>query len=963
MKIDLTCPVELWQYAMPSENDAECTFVMNNLSDKVVTSVQVALSCYDAQDELLFRQSERIQGLKAGVGERFTMVILPSQWQGVEGVDLVIEKVWFEDATIWRKGNAPLAHYVSNAIPAGRALDDLRFVAGKDAVGYPQKQEEVWVCVCGRANAPDSERCCRCERRRDAVFASFTRENVAYVVAAHESKLAQTARQAREENSLLQENQEKQRAAKRRKRKQLLRVLVSLAVIAALTAAAGLWGVPTLRYLTAQDLLKDGHYDEARATFSQIEDWQDASTQMLECDYQKALSQLNAGDRESLIQAETGFAALAEYRDSAEMSRKASYELGKIHLENGDYEAAAEKFQTLGEYEECPELLKETTYRQAKALFDAGSYIAARVLFTGLGEYGDAQAQADACTYRLGESYLNGGEYEKAIAELTPLGEYENAPGLIAQAYYAMAENAMQEQNYGNAGHWYLLAGDYADAKEKGNDSTYRYAQEVKANGDYAMAQRLFERIPGYLDSEGQAQTCIYARAEVLRQNGDYAAAAALYGQITNYSDAQTRLDECNYELAMDALEAGDEQKAEAILGGIVDYEDAVKQLRTLRYELAKNDQEKGDYAAAIGRFEMLDGYRDSKTRLKKCRYALAAEKMEAGDYAAAIDLYTALDNYRDSKTLLEDAKLEQADQYIEMGDINAAQIVLTKLGTDKAQQKLDELAMLEAEALEKEGKLEEAIVIYDRIGDPARERASACRYQLAAQKMESGDYVGAAEAFDALDSYRDAKAQSAQCWDHYYGDAPKLAREAAQVGDDLTVIRTLEPLVRNDELEKLYQESALRHAEALYDGDPYGALPFYQRAGEDMAKRKLSRRPYLVLGQWQSATGKTAAFRADGTCDILDETFYFRVQNFSLLTGPNPEEMTITHKLSAIDENGMSLRDIRDGQDTVYKFSRVGKFDLPETKLPLPQPQAEPQPTPAPQDDEMLVTEETDEP
>ena len=30
MKIDLTCPVELWQYAMPTEDDADCTFIMNN---------------------------------------------------------------------------------------------------------------------------------------------------------------------------------------------------------------------------------------------------------------------------------------------------------------------------------------------------------------------------------------------------------------------------------------------------------------------------------------------------------------------------------------------------------------------------------------------------------------------------------------------------------------------------------------------------------------------------------------------------------------------------------------------------------------------------------------------------------------------------------------------------------------------------------------------------------------------
>ena len=122
MKIDLTCPVELWQYAMPTEDDADCTFVMNNLSDKVVVSVQVTLKCFDKEDMLLFSQTERIQGLKAGVGERFSIMLLPSQWRDVEGVDLVIEKVWFDDSTIWRRGNAPLTYYKSNALPGGRAL-------------------------------------------------------------------------------------------------------------------------------------------------------------------------------------------------------------------------------------------------------------------------------------------------------------------------------------------------------------------------------------------------------------------------------------------------------------------------------------------------------------------------------------------------------------------------------------------------------------------------------------------------------------------------------------------------------------------------------------------------------------------------------------------------------------------------------------------------------------------------
>jgi len=113
-----------------------------------------------------------------------------------------------------------------------------------------------------------------------------------------------------------------------------------------------------------------------------------------------------------------------------------------------------------------------------------------------------------------------------------------------------------------------------------------------------------------------------------------------------------------------------------------------------------------------------------------------------------------------------------------------------------------------------------------------------------------------------------------------------------------------------------------------------------------------------------------------------MGEELYFRVSNFSLYTGESPEEMTITHKISVLDQKGMSLRDQRDGQDVLYKLSRVGDFVLPEMKLPehfpvqeesvpetTPEPTQQPvEPTfepiitPAPEQqavDELLVTEE----
>lgn len=984
MKIDLTCPVELWQYAMPAQGEGECTFTMNNLSDKVVTSVQVTLHCFDANDELLFRQTERVQGLKADAGERFSLVILPSEWNGVEGVDLVIEKVWFDDASVWRKGNAPLAHYEPNALPAGRALDELRFVAGPDAAGYPQVQEQVWLCVCGRANALENQRCCRCERRRDAVFASFSQENVKHVIASHEQKLNETARKAREENNVLQENREKQRAAKRRRRKKAVRLAVSGVVLAAAVVAVTQWGLPTLKYHTASQLLEDGEYDQAIAAFSGMGDYRDAETQVLECEYQKAMALLAEGNGDSMLEAEQLFLSLGTYAQSQENAKEAAYCLANLYLEQGLYEKAAERYQALGTYDQSERKLQESIYRQACAMYDAEGYEAARALLLGLNGYEPAAAKLQACTYELARAKMEAGAYVQALKELSGLApSYQDVQLLTKQAYYALAEADVEAGAYESAGERYLLAEDYSDAQAKANDCLYRLAVQTKAGGEYEKARELFARIPTYLDSEGQAQSCVYEQASLLMEQGDYAGSAALLETIASYGDAQSKLDECRFLQAQAALDAGDAAGAEALLESIVEYRGSATQLKKVRYQLAQVDFEAGKYAEALSRYEWLQTYRDSASKVKQCRYAIAQAALEAGQYDAAIESLKALGGYKDSKELLEEAQYQRAMAFLNQGDETAAKAALSQMeGSKRAAQALEEISLQEAGKLYDAGDYAGASQLYSLVNsDAGREGLNACRYQQALALKQSGDLPGAGAAFQQLGRYQDAAQQSEACYTAYYGQVAQQVRDAMDKQDYAGVVRALQGFEMNElsgsyqDLPQLYNEACYQIAEQLYrDEKPYEAIAYYQQVGDyrDAQKEKLGRGVYLILGQWQSATGKTAQFRMDGTCDLMGEALCYRVSNVRLYTGPDPQHLTLTHKLSRIDENSMSLRDIRDGADDVYKFTRVGEYSLPHMEITLSEaetPAATPEPGPAETSsppeplEEMLVTGDDDEP
>ena len=300
----------------------------------------------------------------------------------------------------------------------------------------------------------------------------------------------------------------------------------------------------------------------------------------------------------------------------------------------------------------------------------------------------------------------------------------------------------------------------------------------------------------------------------------------------------------------------------------------------------------------------------------------------------------------------------------------------LENMTGEEAAAALLQLRMEEAAKLEATGDYAAAAQLYAVIpeNEEAFARYQACQYQLAEKLRQDGDLPGAAAAFHALGGYEDAASQSEACYNEYYGQVAQKARDLSEAQDHEGVIAVLQGFEMNvlsktfDDLPDIFAKACLSIADQLYaEGKAYEAIPYYQHAG---AEEKLNRRAYLILGEWESATGKTASFRADGTCDLMGESLYFRVSNFSLYTGSTSDSMTITHKISVLDEKGMSLRDQRDGQDVLYKLSRKGDFTLPMMELPeiqveepaeeTEEPAFEPVVTPAVQN-EMLVTEESD--
>ena len=236
MKIDLTCPVELWHFKMPTEQYPVISLNLYNLSDKAVTSLQAAFLSFDAEGAQFARQVERASGLSGQPRSAFEVLVAAEDGHLASRMDFIIEKVWFEDGTVWRRGSGPMSEYRPNRLEPSRQLDLLRQLAGADALGYPSDQGAVWVCLCGRPNPASASECQRCGREKHDQFTRFNKAAVETLIYRRDSELEEKAHQARLEAGRMQEEREQK---EQRRRKRIRRSLLAVLILALLAAGAG----------------------------------------------------------------------------------------------------------------------------------------------------------------------------------------------------------------------------------------------------------------------------------------------------------------------------------------------------------------------------------------------------------------------------------------------------------------------------------------------------------------------------------------------------------------------------------------------------------------------------------------------------------------------------------------------------------------------------------------------------
>lgn len=555
--IDLTCPAELFRTALPTEEIPAATLTLFNLSDRVITSVEVLLRLLDGDGGETERLAFRGRALNGRPHSTFLLTVPCAPSAGLKSLDVSVEKVWYADNETWRRNPDNSVEYTPNALPVSPALTNLKFAAGETAVGYPSMQNGLWVCVCGRPNPENEEYCARCSRQKETVFSLYTPEAVEAQISMKERQLDLSSRNIREDTIRMQRIREEEYRQKKARRGNRLRLVIAAVFAVALTAGVLFFFEPWLRLSAGRRALENGDAAGAKKAFQALGTFGGANELIPECDWLIALNEAeNAQSAEDLARASRLLRAVKDRPEAEDEANKTDLIRARLLLGNNHWEEALEALVLLPEdYEGRAELQQSCLTAKAWALQNAGQYAEAREVWQQLGDMPGAREQAALCIYEPAKALMEQEDWDGAIAMFSTIPDYQDSREKTLECHYHKAKELEDAGDTDGACREYLLAGSWDDAAVKYNDLTYEQAEVLYAAGDIKAAQALYASIPDDDNAKKMDIQCRYRLAEDAASIVEYTTVLELLRDIPDdYENTKALRAEASYYKAQTAF-------------------------------------------------------------------------------------------------------------------------------------------------------------------------------------------------------------------------------------------------------------------------------------------------------------------------------------------------------------------------------------------------------------------------
>lgn len=307
-QVDLDSPVEVVEAKLKIESDTDIPFLeinFRNLSDKVLTAIKFKIQCFNSFNEPVDTPPNNIvdflmQDLSLKPKEKFKKgkVFSVSAKPTTRKINIIIEKVGLKDGTQWNKENTELKEINIPEISKEK-LNNLKTIAGVDAITYPFEDEESWTCICGRYNKKNYKVCVRCKREKEKVFKEYNEKSIQDKIKEKEEKEKIKYEKRKEEKERKKQVKIKQKELEKKKLKKTAIVTVTTIVL-----------IVTLYFLIT-DIIIPNYRNKKR--LEAIENQQRLEMEATENNYNLGIESFENGN---FIKTASYLSGIKDYKDS-----------------------------------------------------------------------------------------------------------------------------------------------------------------------------------------------------------------------------------------------------------------------------------------------------------------------------------------------------------------------------------------------------------------------------------------------------------------------------------------------------------------------------------------------------------------------------------------------------------------------------------------------------------------------
>lgn len=897
MRIDLSCPLDIKVLKLPNDENSKLLIRFRNISEADIQGAMVAFFCFDKTKAKIKTQLENIvfdEKIPKYEEKELEIEGLPL---GMEKLDFKLERAYFLEGEPWSYNEESLISYDENKVSDERKLAILQELAGDDALSYPEDKGAFWLCVCSKPNKDKNQCCAYCGRNKHDVFTGF---NQSVIEQEYSIILQAEEDERRRQNELVLEEEKRIREEKKKKTRKLrLALVLALSVFLALGIgyASVFWIIPEYRYSQAAQRLQLGAFDDAKQGFLNLKGYKNSPDMALECDYQLAKSLIRSGTTTSLRNAEGILTKLKSYKDSIELVLETKLMYAEKVFISGEFEEAIGLYSAIDDAR-ADKKIKEVKYAWAKNLMANLKYDSAREKLLELKDYKDSALVADECILLPASAALEQKDYEKAIVLYGKLPERQDALLKLPEIYYLWGDELYSKGDYELAAEKFLAAGAYRDAYRRATEALYKPAMERFKNKDFKSAKSMFDKILDFKDSKRYSMLSSIEIAKGLIEEKSFKEALVYLEDAKAMREADELKKQVSFLVAEEYFSNNDFINAELNYKKAGDFDGASEKMHASIFKQASLYFKNGDFENASAYFSRLpEGYSNAELMKKQSLLAYSKQLLEKGEAAKAREGFLALGDFEDARESYNASMYSEAKAAIEKGDSSLALSYLIKIPDYK-----DSKALF-----------------------------NDFTYKAASKIRDEGDLQKASELFMALGDYLDSKEQASELKQNYFDSKYRLAVDSYHRQSYKRVIELLEGMDFEElkgeysNLKDIYTDSMYHHADELYDEDkPYEAYALYKsiEGYKDVKTKKLTRYPYLLIGNWVTSKKTEMSFFEDGRCIIDGKEMFYIAGRYRLSTGESLEKLKYSHKIVKVEKNSLTLQSVK--PSITYKLKRV---------------------------------------